>query len=79
MQEVAWRSHHGDMSARVVALHVAKGRRLPMRAVVDVEAEAGRGLVGDRYHGSRHRHVSLQGRGRSPRQASGSAGRCPRS
>ena len=63
MQEVAWGRHHGDMSARVVALHVAKGRRLPMRAVVDVEAEAGRGLVGDRYHGSRHRHVSLQGAG----------------
>ena len=47
--------------ARVVALHVAKGRRLPMRPVAQVEAEAGRGLVGDRYHGTRHRHVSLQG------------------
>jgi MOSC domain-containing protein YiiM len=47
--------------ARVLALHVAQGRRLPMRDVAQVEAEAGRGLVGDRYHGTRHRHVSLQG------------------
>lgn len=44
----------------VVALHIAKGRRLPVRAVDEVVAEAGRGLVGDRYHGTRHRHVSLQ-------------------
>jgi MOSC domain-containing protein YiiM len=48
-------------TGRVVAVHVAKGRRLPMRAVAEVDAEAGRGLVGDRYHGTRHRHVSLQG------------------
>ena len=44
----------------VVAIHVAKGRRLPMRAVDRVEAEAGLGLVGDRYHGTRHRHVTVQ-------------------
>ena len=25
-----------------------------------VEAETGKGLVGDRYHGARHRHVSVQ-------------------
>lgn len=31
-----------------------------MRSVADVCAEAGRGLVGDRYHGSRHRHVTVQ-------------------
>lgn len=46
--------------ATVVALHVAKGRRLPTRSVDSVEVEAGRGIVGDRYHGSRHRHVSVQ-------------------
>lgn len=45
---------------RVLALHTAKATRLPMRAVEQVEAEAGRGLVGDRYHGTRHRHVTLQ-------------------
>lgn len=44
----------------VVALHVAKATRLPMRSVEAVEAEEGRGLVGDRYHGTRHRHVTLQ-------------------
>ena len=31
-----------------------------MRAVERVRAEAGAGLVGDRYHGTRHRHVSVQ-------------------
>ena len=50
------------MQERVTAIHVAKGRRLPMRPVDRVEAEAGRGLVGDRYHGSKHRHVTVQAR-----------------
>jgi len=44
----------------VTAIHVAPATRLPMRAVDAVHAEAGAGLVGDRYHGSRHRHVSVQ-------------------
>lgn len=44
----------------VVALHVAKGRRLPMRDVTRIEVEEGRGIVGDRYHGTKHRHVSVQ-------------------
>lgn len=44
----------------VAAIHLAKGRRLPMRSVGLVHAEAGAGLVGDRYHGTRHRHVSVQ-------------------
>lgn len=44
----------------VVAIHVAPASRLPTKAVDEVVAEAGRGLVGDRYHGTRHRHVSLQ-------------------
>jgi MOSC domain-containing protein YiiM len=50
------------MSARVVEIHLAPGRRLPTRSVPSVEAEAGRGLVGDRYHGSKHRHVTVQAR-----------------
>nr|WP_241744383.1 MOSC domain-containing protein [Cellulosimicrobium arenosum] len=33
---------------------------MPTRTVPEVEAEAGRGLVGDRYHGSKHRHVTVQ-------------------
>lgn len=45
----------------VSALHVAPGRRLPTRAVDAVEVEAAAGIVGDRYHGSRHRQVTVQG------------------
>lgn len=44
----------------VASLHVAKGRRLPMRAADTVEVETAAGIVGDRYHGSRHRQVSVQ-------------------
>lgn len=45
---------------KVVAIHIAPGRRLPTRSVESVVAEAGVGLIGDRYHGSRHRHVTIQ-------------------
>jgi len=48
------------VKASVLSIHTAPGRRLPTRAVPSVEAEAGVGLVGDRYHGSRHRHVTIQ-------------------
>jgi len=44
----------------VAGIQLAKGHRLPMRAVDRVQVEAGKGLVGDRYHGSRHRHVTVQ-------------------
>jgi MOSC domain-containing protein YiiM len=44
----------------VVSIHVAKATKLPMRPVESVVAEAGVGLVGDRYHGARHRHVTVQ-------------------
>ena len=46
--------------ARVVALHVAAQAHGPMTAVGSVVAEAGRGLAGDRYFGTRHRHISVQ-------------------
>jgi MOSC domain-containing protein YiiM len=49
-----------DREPTVVAIHVAPATRLPMKAVDAVEAEAGKGLVGDRYHGTRHRHVTVQ-------------------
>ena len=45
-----------------MALHLAPARHEPMTPVDAVEAEAGAGLVGDRYHGTRHRHVSVQSR-----------------
>ena len=48
------------MNPRVHAIHIAPGRKVPTRSVETVEAEAGVGLVGDRYHGSRHRHVTVQ-------------------
>ncbi len=47
---------------RVASIHLAPGTRLPTRPVDAVEAEAGKGLVGDRYHGSRHRQVTIQSR-----------------
>ena len=47
-------------TSRVHAIHVAPGRKVPTRSVQQVEAEEGLGLVGDRYHGTRHRHVTLQ-------------------
>jgi MOSC domain-containing protein YiiM len=44
----------------LTSIHVAKATRLPMRSVERVTVEAGRGIVGDRYHGTRHRHVTVQ-------------------
>lgn len=44
----------------LASIHLAKGRRLPMRAVESAVVETGRGIVGDRYHGTRHRHVTVQ-------------------
>ena len=44
----------------VTAIHIAPATRLPVRSVASVVAEAGKGLVGDRYHGTRHRHVTVQ-------------------
>lgn len=46
----------------MAAIHLAPGRRLPTKAVEAVTAEAGKGLLGDRYHGSRHRQVTIQSR-----------------
>ena len=42
------------------SIHVAKATRLPMREVESAEVETGKGIVGDRYHGTRHRHVTVQ-------------------
>lgn len=45
---------------RLLSIHVAKASRLEMRAVASADVETGRGIVGDRYHGTRHRHVTVQ-------------------
>lgn len=49
-------------TSTVAAIHVAKATRLPMQPKDVVEVEAGKGIVGDRYHGTRHRHVTVQSR-----------------
>ncbi len=50
----------GEQPPVVTAIHIAPASRLPMRAVESVRVEAGLGIVGDRYHGSKHRHVTVQ-------------------
>jgi MOSC domain-containing protein YiiM len=49
-----------DAPPVITSIHLAPGTRLPLKSVERVVAEAGKGLVGDRYHGTRHRHVSVQ-------------------
>ena len=48
------------MTITVTGLQIAKATRLDMGAVDAIEVEPGAGIIGDRYHGSRHRHVSVQ-------------------
>ena len=48
------------MTPTVVGLQIAKATRLDMFAVDAIDVETGAGIVGDRYHGSRHRQVSVQ-------------------
>ena len=45
---------------KVLAIHLAPGTRLAVKSVDAVTAEAGKGLVGDRYHGTRNRQVTIQ-------------------
>ncbi|MCX6401400.1 MAG: MOSC domain-containing protein [Propionibacteriales bacterium] len=51
-----------DAVPTVESIHLAKATRLPMQPKTTVEVEAGKGIVGDRYHGTRHRHVTVQSR-----------------
>ena len=46
----------------VVSLHVAPQHRGAMEPRDHLVVEAGAGVVGDRFHGTRHRHVSVQAR-----------------
>lgn len=48
-----------DPPPTITAIHLADQHRGAMIAVDEVVAEAGKGLVGDRYHGATHRHVSV--------------------
>ncbi len=51
------------MTVRVEAIHIAALEGLPTEPVDRVDAEAGKGLVGDRYHGSSSRQVTVQASG----------------
>jgi MOSC domain-containing protein YiiM len=44
----------------VTELWLAPERHAPMQRRTEIVVEAGRGVVGDRYHGTRHRHVTVQ-------------------
>ena len=46
--------------AVVTALYVAPYRHAAMQPREEIEVEAGAGIVGDRFHGSKHRHVTVQ-------------------
>ena len=45
---------------QVVSLHITQATKLPMVAKTAVEIRTGGGIIGDRYEGARHRHVSIQ-------------------
>lgn len=51
-----------DQHPVVTEIHIAPGSRLPMKSVDSVTAEEDKGILGDRYHGTKHRHVTLQSR-----------------
>jgi MOSC domain-containing protein YiiM len=51
-----------ELLPTVESIHLAKATRLPMQPKTTVEVEAGKGIVGDRYHGTKHRHVTVQSR-----------------
>lgn len=44
----------------VVGIQLAKATRLEMVPVGSAEIETAAGLIGDRYHGSKHRQLSVQ-------------------
>ncbi|MEP9365669.1 MOSC domain-containing protein [Nocardioides sp. CN2-186] len=44
----------------VTALHVAPTKHAPMEVRDELVVEEGAGIVGDRFHGTRHRHVTVQ-------------------
>ncbi|MCB0959125.1 MAG: MOSC domain-containing protein [Acidimicrobiales bacterium] len=50
----------GWSAPTVTAIHLAPATRLPVKAVEHAAVEAGKGIVGDRYHGTKHRHVTVQ-------------------
>ena len=65
MNEICTRKVVSEMNdptpePHVSSIHIAPGSRLPMKPVQEVTLTAGKGLPGDRYENSRHRHVTIQ-------------------
>ena len=58
----------------VESIHLAAASHMPMKPVPRVVAEAGKGLVGDRYHGATLRQVTVQAAGELA-EAAAKAGR----
>jgi len=48
------------LTSTVVGIQLAKATRMGMKSVESAEIETAAGLVGDRYHGSKHRQLSVQ-------------------
>lgn len=44
----------------IISIHFAPATRLPMKAVDSVLLAEGKGIPGDRYENSRHRHITIQ-------------------
>lgn len=44
----------------MVALHIAPVHLAPTESVTQINIVQGRGIIGDRYEGSKHRQVSIQ-------------------
>lgn len=53
-------SSHDSSQITVASLQISPEHRADLVAVDQVEVEEGRGVVGDRYYGTRHRHISVQ-------------------
>ena len=51
------------MTRTIVSIHISLATKMPMREVDAASVTAGRGIEGDRYEGTRHRHVSIQSEG----------------
>lgn len=49
-----------QLELTVVSLQVAPEHRAALTSVPYIDVEAGRGVVGDRYYGTKHRHISVQ-------------------
>ncbi len=52
--------NHPTPEPHVSSIHIAPGSRLPMKPIEEATFTSGKGIPGDRYELSRHRHVTVQ-------------------